>query len=208
MAPRKPTNYLLIGLLCLLGAAVLDATSHRTEMLLVATEQMRDGRFSKSVIIIGGNWLTGWSGVIVNKPLEAAEKQDVPEFIRNLNHEVGYGGPIGFPEKFYVLERHDDPGTGKATGFHLKDWTAALRAQADLPELIRKDAADHTNRYRIFSGYSGWAPIQLENEFTMSNSWEGMPPEPDLVWKTGPETTWESVRQKQKDRLKRPMRTL
>lgn len=200
------SRYLLIGVLCLFGAAVLDGLSHREEKILLASAQMRDGIFSQTVIIIGGNWLTGWNGAIINKPLNETEKKLLPEYIRALNRDVGFGGPVGFPDKYYVLERREDKLTGKS-GHWLQEWEAALRDRPGLPELIRKDTVV-PYRYRIFAGFSGWAPFQLENEFAMSDSWEGMAPEPDIVWKPGPDTTWEAIRHKQQELLKRPMRTL
>ena len=200
------SRYLLIGVLCLFGAAVLDGLSHREEKILLASAQMRDGIFIQTVIIIGGNWLTGWKGVVINKLLNEAENKSLPDYIRALNREVGFGGPAGFPDKYYVLERLEDSLTGKSS-HRLQEWEAAVRARPDLPELISKDTvAPH--RYRIFAGFSGWAPFQLENEFSIAKSWEGMAPEPDIVWKPGPDTTWEAIRHKQQELLKRPMRTL
>jgi putative AlgH/UPF0301 family transcriptional regulator len=86
-----------IGLLCILAAYAFDVVRRPSEKILVATEIMNQGIFSKTVLIIAGNWLSGWSGVIINRPLPALAINDIPEFIRNQGIEIGYGGPATIP---------------------------------------------------------------------------------------------------------------
>ncbi|MGB4100816.1 MAG: YqgE/AlgH family protein [Alphaproteobacteria bacterium] len=188
---NKASRYLLIGVLFLFGATVINTLSHREEKILLATGRMFDRIFMKTVLIVGGNWVTGWSGVIINKPLNEAEKVELPESIRNLNREIGFGGPVGFPDTYYVLERHENKTTGTVRHV-LREWNAAVRDRPDLPDLIRQDTTT-PYRYRIFAGFSSWAPLQLENEFTMLNGWEDMAVDLDLIWNPGTDASWEAI---------------
>ena len=53
---------------------------------------------------------------------------------------------------------------------------------------------------RIFLGYAGWGPGQLDNELAVG-AWFTIEPRPDDVFTTHPETLWSRVLAHQNGRL-------
>lgn len=185
-------RYMRIGLLCILAAYAFDVVRRPTEKILVATEIMHEGIFSQTVLIIAGNWLSGWSGVILNRPLQPLASNDVPEFIRNEGLEIGYGGPVSYP-KLMILERRDTK-ANMNNAFLIRSWDDAMREQPDLLALVRQDAHDQLGRYRLFLGYAGWSPLQLENEIAQTHQWESVTLDSDFVGSGARTISWAQLR--------------
>lgn len=191
-------RYMRIGLLCILTAYAFDLVRRPADKILVATELMNKGIFRKTVLIIAGNWLSGWSGVIINQSLPATAINDIPDFIRNQGIEIGYGGPVNYP-KLVILERRDPLAHGNSA-YLIRPWEDALRKQPDLLAMVRQDAHDHTGRYRLFLGYAGWAPLQLENEIMQTHQWEAVSLDPNIIGSDASTTSWPQVRRMMQSR--------
>ncbi len=75
-----------------------------------------------------------------------------------------------------------------AAAFHvLKDVYLTMH-----PDNIEKLLADPKARYRIYAGFSGWAPRQLESEF-MRDGWHVLPADEATVFREGSEGMWEEL---------------
>jgi putative transcriptional regulator len=57
-------------------------------------------------------------------------------------------------------------------------------------------------RFRIYLGYAGWAPDQLDNEIDLG-AWHVFPGTPDLVFDREPETLWDRLIRKTDMRIAR-----
>jgi putative transcriptional regulator len=92
---------------------------------------------------------------------------------------VYVGGPVQ-PEAVVVLGEHQgEPHTS------LIGRGAFMEAGTELDEL-------DVSRARVFAGYSGWGPDQLEGELD-ENSWIIVPAEPDDVFAPDPDELWRTV---------------
>ncbi len=56
-------------------------------------------------------------------------------------------------------------------------------------------------RVRVFAGYSGWGPGQLDGELAV-NGWFVVDARPDDPWLGAPEAMWRDVLRRQPGRLK------
>jgi putative transcriptional regulator len=139
---------------------------------LVATEDLGDPRFARTVVYLARHDATGALGLIVNRPM-----QEVPlaALLRRLgmddrgvtgNIRVHYGGPV-------------EPGSGWLlhTAEYAVEGTDRLAPDLALTPLAPRSAVlgeigrgGGPRRYLFALGYAGWAPGQLEAEID-EGSW-------------------------------------
>ncbi len=132
-------------------------------MLLFSTPALFDPNFRRTVILVAEHGEDGAMGLVLNRPSETTVEEAVPELadVAGADSPVFVGGPVQ-PQAVLVLAEFDEP-EGAATvvvgdiGF--------ARADGDLDDLART-----TRRARVFAGYSGWSPGQLEAELE-EDSW-------------------------------------
>jgi putative transcriptional regulator len=152
---------------------------------LIARSILKDPNFAVSVVLVLNHDQDGALGLVVNRPLEAKE---VP-------FPVFRGGPCPAPG-FFMLHGHPDwasnaaepsePAAKKeiAPGIFLGDESCAGRANAQsLAEGLR---------LRIFRGYAGWGPGQLENELA-AGAWGVVPASGDVLFTTPADELWECL---------------
>lgn len=168
---------------------------------LVASESIRDPRFHRSVILMVTHGDEGSLGVILNRP------GDVPlsELLEDGGEgQLHYGGPVQ-PRILSVLFRPDADGVNDADGGGNADEGSPDAAPADIIHipggiefalghravtriLQRLDA---TAPRRVFSGYAGWSPGQLQGEIA-SGGWHVVDESPDEVF-SDPADIWDRL---------------
>lgn len=120
---------------------------------LVARPILQDPNFAQTVVLLLRHAQEGAFGLVVNRPTE----------VKGLAFPVYGGGPCK-AEGLMLLHGHEDwignaaerPDREVAPGIFLGDSAALKRAT--------ESSADDGLRFRVFSGYSGWGPGQLEAE--------------------------------------------
>lgn len=125
---------------------------------LVASPFLTDRNFHRSVVYIVKHDALGAYGLILNRPLNVL----VSELLRQVTDEVVessepiyHGGPVEGPV-VVVHERPTEDAILYEPGVYLtsdKEEFAAICRQSE-------------SRYRVFNGYAGWAPGQLEDELS------------------------------------------
>lgn len=155
---------------------------------LVARSALKDPNFSQTVVLILAHGEDGAYGLVVNRP-SAIEGVPVPAFV---------GGPCESPGMI-LLHAHEDwvertPGpfddeesTPKgevAPGVFLGDAQCLKRAG--------NPGEGETVRARLFRGYSGWGPGQLEQEL-VSGAWSLVPASAELLFDTSADELWHSL---------------
>ena len=120
--------------------------------LLIAAPQLSD-YFRRTVVLVVEHTEEGAMGVVLNRPTETVVAEAVPELADLADPEdvIHAGGPVA-PDAVIALgdfEEPDEAGTPVAGSLGLVD-----------PE--RTDPA--LRRLRVFAGYAGWAPGQLDQE--------------------------------------------
>jgi putative transcriptional regulator len=146
---------------------------------------MLDPNFARSVVLVGEHNEDGAMGVILNRPSEANVGEAVPGLagLVDAAARVHVGGPVQ-PAALTVLAEFDD--REEAATIVFGDIGFA-RGDADM-ELL----AAATRRARVFAGYAGWSPGQLEAELERSD-WIVATPRPDDVFSADGLELWSAV---------------
>jgi putative transcriptional regulator len=142
---------------------------------LVATNQMRDPRFSKCVILICfHDHNDGAMGLVVNQPLADFSMLDV---FKNLDlacnaldlPPVYFGGPVDGASAFII---HSDDYT-QSQSQQVMDQVFLSRDPNLLLDVVKGRGPEH---YLFTLGYAGWSPGQLEQELC-GEGWLTLPAE-------------------------------
>jgi putative transcriptional regulator len=125
--------------------------------LLIASPAMSDPNFARTVVAIANHDEDGALGIVLNRPSDTEVVDAVPELdgVMDADEVVYVGGPVQ-PASIVVLAEFDDP----AEAAYLV--VGAIGLVSDSTGLDRLGAA--TARRRVYAGYTGWGPGQLEAE--------------------------------------------
>jgi len=152
--------------------------------LLIAGPGLVDPNFRRTVVLVGEHSEEGALGVILNRSSESTVAEAVPELtaIVDADEPVHLGGPVQ-PSAIVVLadfadEEHADALVLGSVGF--------------LPGEVDPDELGELRRVRVFAGYAGWGPGQLDGELE-EGSWIVEPAHPDDVFTRDPDALWGEV---------------
>ncbi|WP_295700834.1 YqgE/AlgH family protein [Lapillicoccus sp.] len=165
--------------------------------LLVATPQIDVGTFRRAVILLLHHNEGGAQGVILNQPLEADIDAVLPGWksVATVPQTVFRGGPVELDSAIgLVTVPGDDP---EPMGVrHLFGGLGLVDLDAP-PSLVAPEIAG----MRVFAGYAGWSPEQLEDEVRRGD-WYVVDHEARDAFSGEPEGLWERVLRRQDDDLK------
>jgi putative transcriptional regulator len=165
-----------------------------TGQLLVATPTLRDPNFDRTVVLLVAHEPGGALGVVLNRATEVP----VADVLGNWGELAGVlfeGGPVQ-PESAICLARRRPEVKQRVSGFHHVDGALGTIDLSADPEQLRGSVAG----IRVFAGYSGWSPGQLEEEIS-SGSWfvfDALPGDPFV---NRPDDLWAMVLRRQGDIL-------
>lgn len=159
---------------------------YKNGSLLVAMPGIMDPLFSKTVILISAFVAEeGVIGMVLNRKLP----QPMSHYSGNDSHgdfPLFDGGPMG--SEGLMVHRNNTAFEGDLISEGL--FMGMGKAFSHLEHVIAtKDPI--ANDARIFVGYAGWTPEQLDEEIK-SGVWKVMDSTPDLVF-GDPETMWETL---------------
>jgi putative transcriptional regulator len=152
--------------------------------LLVAGPSLLDPNFRRTVVLVGEHTDEGALGVVLNRASEATVEDAVPELSALIDDEelVHVGGPVQ-PSAIVVVADFADP---EQAGALILDSVGFLPAEVD------PDAIGELRRARVFAGYAGWGPGQLDEELD-EGSWIVAPALAEDVFTGDPEELWSDV---------------
>jgi putative transcriptional regulator len=151
--------------------------------LLISNGGLFDPNFRHTVVLIVDHSDDGALGLVLNRPALVTVGEAIPDLadlVGSADH-VYVGGPVQ-PEAAVVLAEYGE-------GRRAED--AVIASVAVVGE-ISPDHLEGIRRARVFGGYSGWAPGQLEGEIS-SNDWIVESATPDDVFTESPEALWQQV---------------
>jgi putative transcriptional regulator len=162
--------------------------------LLVAAPPLVDPNFDGTVVLMLEHGDDGALGVVLNRPGETAIGDVLPEWrdVVSPPAVVHAGGPVA-TDAVIALARRSDPGLDRFVAVLGDLGTIDL---ADDP----LDVAPWLRSLRVFAGYSGWAPGQLESELAQ-HAWFVVDLEADDPFTTAPGRLWREVLRRQRGDL-------
>jgi len=160
-----------------------------TPFFLVAMPQVIDPFFHRSVVLMLEYEPNGSFGFIINRPTELT-LGEMLEGVELSWHGAEsavtfFGGPVQPNLGNFVF---DGPAPSAEADALVVDISPRLRLSQDLRVL---DAIAHAppERFRLFLGYAGWSPEQLDQELER-NDWLVAPFDADVVFANDPESIW------------------
>lgn len=142
-----------------------------------------DPSFRRTIVLMTHHDDEGAVGLVLSRPSELTISEAVPELggLPYVDEVVYVGGPVQpgavvVLVEFDPLEEDTEPIVGNVA------YLPPDRAGDELP----------LRRARVFAGYSGWGPGQLEGELA-EPSWIVVQAEPDDVFVTDPDRLWRTV---------------
>ncbi len=165
--------------------------------LLVATPLLGDPNFRRTVIlVVEDEPEEGTLGVVLNRPTEVQVGQVLESWTDLVTGPsvVFRGGPVSPNSALALaLARGDDEPLGwrSLEGSNLTSRIGLVDLEAP-PELL----ADGITSLRVFAGYAGWGPGQLQAEIE-EGAWYVLAGEPTDAFLAEPERLWPEVLRRQ-----------
>lgn len=179
----------------------MTEVSSLTGRLLVATPALADPNFDRAVVLLLDHDEEGSLGVVLNRPTPVGVG-DVLESWAGLTGAppvVFQGGPVSLDSALGLAVVPGDTRDGEdpdTLGWRRVFGAIGLVDLEAPPELL----AAELGSLRIFAGYSGWGPGQLEKEL-VGGAWYVVESEPGDVSSPDPEQLWRSVLRRQRNEL-------
>ncbi len=151
----------------------------------MAAPDLLDPNFRRTVVLVGEHGDEGAMGVVLNRPSPVTVDFAVPPLgeLVDAGALVHVGGPVQ-SQAIVVLGDFHDPAEAAAL---VVGSIGFLHG-----EIERAEDAGVLDRARVFAGYAGWGPGQLEDEIGES-AWIVEPALPEDVFTEDPEGLWSSV---------------
>jgi putative transcriptional regulator len=155
-----------------------------TGKLLVASRDLPDPNFSETVILLADYNSEGAMGLIVNRQTEVPVSRAFPRLKRvSPLARIYAGGPVDRTKVFGLL-RAKTPGKDVR---HIVSEIYLVATREPLEGLI--DSGTDPEHFRVYVGYAGWGPGQLEKE-AVAGAWHVLAGDPALVFDPDPASIW------------------
>ena len=157
-------------------------------VFLVAKPDLADPNFAKTVVLVTQTEDYSTVGVIINRPtvLKLSEFVSDPGLdTGNYRDRLYLGGPVMRNALLAVFQSETAP---EAPAFHvLRKLYLTMH-----PDNIVKLLASGDIRYRLYAGFAGWAPRQLESEFNREG-WYVLPADEEIVFREDTGGVWDEL---------------
>lgn len=157
--------------------------------LLLDSGQLRGSYFQRSVILICQHDAQGAFGLVLNRSSgsTAGEIIDVelPEALKE--HSLYLGGPVQTSALSFLYTDSFIPDANVMPNLSLSH---SIETLVDIGA-----AFSATRKIKLFAGYAGWSPGQLEDEM-QRKAWLTHPATLDLVFEIEPARLWQEILRK------------
>jgi putative transcriptional regulator len=166
-----------------------------TGKLLVALPVLEDPAFARAVVLLIDHDEDGALGVVLNRASDVPVTDATDSLIDLISApDVLFGGGPVEPDALVAIGQAMD-GVGQTD----TTFVEGLRlVDLDQDPVI---AGVELSKVRLFAGYAGWAPGQLEHE-VWNGAWIVVDAEPSDVFTPSPEALWNQVLARQPGRLR------
>ncbi len=138
-------------------ALAASAQEPARTVLLVARPGLPDPNFRESVVLVAQDESQNAVGVIINRPTQRSLASVLPgERFKRFSDPIFFGGPVAVNGLFALFRAQTSPGAAVKM---LPDVYFAVH-----PATLEGLFANPPASIRFFTGYSGWAPAQLQGE--------------------------------------------
>ena len=157
-------------------------------VILIAKKSMTDPNFAKTVLLITEYEETGTVGLILNRPLEKPVVEILPQLqelvLDSLNLHLG--GPVRLNSLRLLVQTGMDLGES----YHVVDDVFQITDLQGVQHLLKRKRGEF--RTRLYAGYAGWHPGQLEQEL-LRGDWHLSRLDTALIFTDDPASLWETL---------------
>lgn len=154
--------------------------------LLLDSGQLRGSFFQRTVVLICEHNAEGAFGLVLNRTTKNKVGEmvvaDLPDTLKEF--PLYLGGPVQPTALSYL---HSDLFIPEANVMPNLSLGHSLDELLDLGESFSA-----TRKIKMFAGYAGWSPGQLEDEMKRE-AWLTQPASLDLVFETPPDQLWKKI---------------
>jgi putative transcriptional regulator len=152
-------------------------------VILVADKKLEDPNFEKTVVVIAEHSEEGTLGLVLNRRSELPLNEVLEKWkeASRVKDPVFMGGPVGRSGMFALIRVKTPPEGAKRV---VSDIHLVTDRKGLAPHLAEGPA-----RVRVYAGYTGWGPEQLESEIA-EGGWHVLPANPRLMFDEDPDTLW------------------
>jgi len=187
-----------LGLALLLLAAAAGLRVHAQQNLppnglfLVAKPGLADPNFARTVVLVTQTEDGSTVGVIVNRASKLKLQQFLSREFETSNYKdpVYLGGPVMRQALVAVFRSEATP---KAAAFHVLKGIYLTMHPDNIAELLAKPGA----RYRVYAGFAGWSPNQLQSE-VMRDGWYFLQADEATLFRKSADGMWEELLERAK----------
>jgi putative transcriptional regulator len=153
-------------------------------LLLVAKPGLTDSNFRETVVLVSQAADGNTVGVILNRPTPRKHETGEPLY---------FGGPV-MREVVVALYRAER--APESAAFHVLKGVYLTMHPLNIEPLLGKGGRG----YRLFSGFAGWAPGQLQSELARGD-WHVLPASAELAFRDNTDGMWEELVRKARGRV-------
>ena len=129
-------------------------------IFLVASRRLQDPNFKETVVFLVEYGAEGAMGVVINRPSTVKLSTVFPDIkeLKKRKDTIYVGGPVAVNQMLMLIRSANMPEASQEiiTDVYISSsWKV-------LERLMKNAAKDEA--FRLFAGYAGWAPDQLESE--------------------------------------------
>jgi putative transcriptional regulator len=173
------------GLLALLVSAFAWAQAQAPNaVLLIAKPSMLDPNFRETVVLVTQTPDASTVGVILNRPGQRKHPAT--------GEPVREGGPVMREVLVALFRAEREP----EAAFHVLPGVYLSMHPENIDGLFAAPAQQR----RIFAGFAGWAPGQLQDELAR-DAWYVLPANTDLIFRNDTGSLWRELVEKAKGRV-------
>jgi putative transcriptional regulator len=154
--------------------------------LLVATPPLSDPNFDRTVVLMMEHNEDGAFGLVLNRPGDTQLAAVLPDWASQAMWPtvVFHGGPVQTDAVIALARRSQAPeGEG---------WLPILGDLGTVDLASTPDEVGALDALRVFAGYSGWGPRQLDGELS-ANAWMVVDADPSDPFTADPTGLWRHV---------------
>lgn len=154
-------------------------------ILLIAKPELLDPNFRETVVLVTQAADASTVGVILNRP--------TPQKHEQTGETLYFGGPV-MREVIVALFRAER--APEAAAFHVLEGIYLSMHPRNIEPLLAKRA----DNYRLYAGFAGWAPGQLQSEM-QRDGWYVLPASAALAFRKDTAGMWQELVRKARGRV-------
>jgi len=172
--------------------AVMPLPAQQAELakgnFLIASRTLRDPNFIHTVILLLEYGSEGAMGIIINRPTRMELSTMLPEIesLAQRPDTVWLGGPVS-RWQMLVLTRAEQEVEGSRNVLEDIYFSAS--------RVVLESLVDEEAEFRVYAGFAGWSPGQLEQEMTRGG-WLILPGDAAMVFDEAPDELWQELVQR------------